>query len=82
MSGQTTTIRTYDGEDADVIHLGDTDDGRRFKVSGPDDREWIVHLEIPGGEFSIEVSRRDGEPADLDVPEWLEDNLARMAQPA
>lgn len=78
MSRQT-KIRTYDGERADVRHLENTEDGPRVKVSHPDGREWVCIVEIPDGEISIEVTRRDGTPADISVPEWLTDNLGHLA---
>jgi len=77
-----TSITTYDGAQATVRHLENTDEGRRLKVTHPDDREWIVALTLPEGEVAVEVSRRDGTPVDLDVPEWLTDGLSQLAAPA
>jgi len=74
-----TSITAYDGELVDVRHLENTDDGRRLKVTHPDGRAWIVTLELPSGDVDVEVSRRDGEPADLETPEWLVDELSRLA---
>jgi len=80
MSSTKTEIRTYDGEEVDVRYLETTDDGARLKVSHPDDRTWIVVLDR-SGEVAVEVTRRGGDPADLAVPEWLTDNLSRLASP-
>jgi len=82
MSSKQTTIRTYDGVDARVRHLENVKEGRRLKVSHPDGRQWVVTLALPSGEVTVEVTRRDGEAADLETPGWLRDRLARLAQPA
>jgi|AntDeeMetagen134_2_1112570.scaffolds.fasta_scaffold20382_1 hypothetical protein len=74
-----TSIPTYNGERADVRHLKNTENGPRVKVSHPDGREWVCVVAIPDGEISIEVTRRDGTPADIDIPTWLTDNLGHLA---
>ncbi|WP_123533642.1 hypothetical protein [Halosimplex salinum] len=80
MPPKETKIRDYDGEVVDVRHLDNIEDGARMEVEHPDGREWVVLLDV-SGEVDVEMGRRDGEPADLDVPEWLSDNLSRMARP-
>jgi len=82
MVGRKTSITTYDGAQADVQHLENIDSGRRLKVSHPDGRAWIVTVAVPEGDVDVEVSRRDGEPADLETPAWLTDQLSRLAAPA
>lgn len=82
MSSRQTQIATYDGAQATVRHLDNTADGRRLKVKHPDGREWIVGLALPEGDVDVEVTRRDGEPSDLNTPEWLVDQLGQLAAPA
>jgi len=82
MPTKKTSITTYGGEQAEVRHLENTEDGARLKVTHPDGRAWICAVEFPSGDVDIEVTRHDGAPADLEVPEWLEDNLAHLAAPA
>lgn len=77
-----TTIPTYDGKRADVRHLEQANDGPRVKVSHPDGREWICVIDAAAADVNVEVSRRDGDPADLDTPAWLTENLEHLAAPA
>ena len=78
---QTAEIRTYDGTTVDVRRLDRTGSGTRLTASHPDGRAWVVVVGRDG-EVAVEVSRRDGEPADLETPAWLTDQLSRLAMPA
>ena len=80
MSRQT-SIPTYDGERADVRHLEQTESGPRLKISH-DDREWVCVVDARSGDVTIEIGRREGSPVDLETPDWLTDDLSRLATPA
>jgi hypothetical protein len=81
MPEKETTILDYDGNEVDVRVVGASGDSARMEIEHPDDREWVVVVD-DDGEVGVEVTRRDGTPADLAVPEWLEDNMSRLARPA
>lgn len=76
------TIIDYDGTEVDVEHVHPIDDGgARVDVEHPDGRRWRLDVDRKGNP-EIVTSWHDGELADLDIPEWLEDNLSRAAKPA
>ncbi|QLH78647.1 hypothetical protein HZS55_15725 [Halosimplex rubrum] len=81
MPEKETTILDYDGNEVDVRVLDTGGDAARMEIEHPDDREWVVVVDNDG-EVEAEVTRRDGAPADLEVPEWLEDRMSRLARPA
>jgi len=75
------TILAYDGEEADIRLLDSQGDSARMEIEHPDGREWVVVVD-EDGDLDVEVTRKDGTPTDLSVPEWLEDNISRMVRPA
>jgi hypothetical protein len=52
-----------------------------MEIEHPDGREWVVIVD-EDGDLDVEVTRKDGTPTDLSVPEWLEDDISRMVRPA
>lgn len=56
--------------------------GARVDVETADGRKWRVDVTSTGDMDSIVTTWRDGELADLEEPDWLEDILARLARAA
>lgn len=75
-------MTTYDGTTVDVEHVHPLKQGgARLNVEHPDGRRWLLDV-TRNGNPEIVTSWRDDELADLDIPEWLDDNLTRIAKPA
>ena len=47
-----------------------------------DDRKWRVDVTKTGSKKAIVTTWRDGQLADLDEPDWLEDALSMLARSA
>ncbi|QLH82440.1 hypothetical protein [Halosimplex pelagicum] len=78
----TMTMHDYSGTEVEVEKLDDAGaGGARLDVEHPDGRRWRLEVSR-SGEPEVVTSWRDGELCDVDVPEWLEDNLKRAAGPA
>lgn len=78
---QKMSIRDYAGNEVEVRQLGRSEDGHRLKVTHPDGRRWICQVSL-SGEMDVESTYLDGELADIETPDWLEDELSLIAQPA
>lgn len=75
-------MTTYDGTKVDVEHIQPlAKGGARLDVEHPDGRRWLLDV-TRNGNAEIVTSWRDSELAELDIPEWLDDNLSRIAKPA
>jgi len=81
MPEKETKVLDYDGTEVDVRVLDTGGENVRMEIEHPDGREWVVTVD-DDGEVELEVSRRDGTPADLEIPEWLEDRMSRLARSA
>lgn len=55
--------------------------GARVDIEA-DDRKWRVDVTSNGEKKAILTTWRDGQLADLDEPDWLEDVLARLGRAA
>ncbi|MFC6975844.1 hypothetical protein ACFQL1_16030 [Halomicroarcula sp. GCM10025709] len=78
----TTTIEIRKGLDVEVEHLEPRGErGARVDVETDDGRKWRLDI-TRGGKYEVVTSWRDGELADLDEPEWLNDLLARIGRAA
>ncbi|WP_459191800.1 hypothetical protein [Halosimplex sp. J119] len=76
------TMHTFDGTEVDVKHVKPlANGGARLDVEHPDGRKWRLDVDR-NGESEIVTSWRDGELADLEIPEWLDANLQQVAKPA
>ncbi|WP_136717907.1 hypothetical protein [Halorientalis salina] len=72
------TVTAYDGTTVTVEHVKPlANGGARFDIESEDGRKWRVDI-TRAGETELVTSWRDGELADLDVPDWLEDILERV----
>lgn len=72
------TLETYDGTEVTVEHVEALPDGGgRFDVRAEDGRHWRIDVDRDGG-TSVVTTRRDGELADLETPDWLGDVVARL----
>jgi len=69
---------TMHGMEIEVTHLEDRPGGgARLDIEVDDGRRWRVVCD--GFDIDhIEMTWRDGEPADLDRPSWLDDAIARL----
>ncbi|MDY6818403.1 MAG: hypothetical protein SVG88_07055 [Halobacteriales archaeon] len=57
--------------------------GMRVDIEPQDDtRKWRVDVSATGDDNEIVTTWRDGELADLDEPEWLEEAITRVQQVA
>lgn len=76
------TIEMYDGTEVDVEHVEALPDGgARFDVAAADGRKWRIDVGRDGG-FEVVTTWRDGQLADLDLPEWMGDLVARLRRSA
>lgn len=74
------TIEVYTGEEVNVEHIKALGDGgARFDITAEDGRKWRVDLSRDG-DTEIVTGWRDGELADLELPEWAGDVTARLAR--
>jgi hypothetical protein len=55
---------------------------RVVDIEHEDGRRWRLVVTSQGSIDQVETTWRDGELADLDRPDWLEDALARLARAA
>jgi hypothetical protein len=74
------TMEVYTGDVVTVEHVEALPDGgARFDVSLDDGRTWRIDV-TRDGDSEIVTTKRDGTLADLAVPEWLDDVVARLAR--
>ncbi|MFB6179447.1 MAG: hypothetical protein ABEI77_06970 [Halorientalis sp.] len=72
------TVTAYDGTTVTVEHVKPlANGGARFDIKSEDGRRWQVDL-TPDGESELVASWRDGDLADLAIPDWLDDILERL----
>lgn len=55
---------------------------REIDIEHEDGRKWRVVATAMGTLDHVETTWRDGQLADLDQPEWMDDLFARLAGPA
>jgi len=55
---------------------------RVVDVTHDDGRKWRLIVNSQGDIDELETTWRDGQLADLDQPDWLQDALARLARAA
>jgi len=73
------TITAYDGTEVTVEHRKTLPTGgARFDITAEDGRKWRIDVTKSGESQDIVTTWRDGTLADLDVPEWMDDVLARL----
>ncbi|WP_135363426.1 hypothetical protein [Halosimplex halophilum] len=78
----TMTMRDYEGTEVEVEKVQETGaGGARLDVTHPDGRKWRLEVSR-SGKPEVVTSWRDGQLTDLEIPEWLEDNLRKAARPA
>jgi len=71
------------GEDVSLTLLGERRGGTRaLDIETEDGRKWRIVVSRHGRLQDVETTWRDGELADLEEPDWLEDVLAQLARPA
>ncbi|WP_436933718.1 hypothetical protein [Halovenus marina] len=73
---------TLYGNDLTIEHKGPDGAGARLDVSHEDGRRWLLTVTGTGSLKEIETTWRDGQLADLDEPDWLDDALHRVARVA
>lgn len=74
---------TLYGEELTVELAAFRSGGKRVvDVTHADGRKWRLVVKSTGTLDHVETTWRDGQLADLDQPDWSDDLLARMAQPA
>ncbi|MUV49288.1 hypothetical protein [Haloarcula sp. CBA1122] len=74
------SMEVYTGETVTVEHVKTLSScGARFDNSTEDGRKWRVDV-ARDGDTEIVTSWRDGELADLELPEWAGDVTARLAR--
>lgn len=74
------TIEVYTGDVVTVEHVESLPNGgARFDVTADDGREWRIDV-TRDGDAELVTSRRNGQLADLDLPEWMDDVTARLAR--
>ena len=77
-TNETRTVR-LDGSEIEIEHLADRPGGgARLDVDHEDGRRWRVQVTGTGKVDEIETTWRDGQLADLDEPDWMDDLLARV----
>jgi len=78
---ETMTMHDYDGNEVEAEKIDVPGAGKaRLDIEHPDGRRWRLDVTC-SGDAEIVTTWRDDELADLNVPEWLEDNLSRLAAP-
>ena len=71
-------VTAYDGTTVEVEHVKPlANGGACFDIESEDGRKWRVDL-TREGDTELVTSWRDGELADLDIPDWLDDILERL----
>lgn len=76
---ETHSLTVYDGTEIEVEPVEPLPDGgARMDIRAEDGREWRVDIPANGTEVDVVTTRKDGELADLDDPEWLGDIAARL----
>ncbi|WP_225333831.1 hypothetical protein [Halomicrobium urmianum] len=72
------TVEMYDGTEVEVEHVDAlAEGGARFDVEAADGRKWRIDVDRHG-DFDIVTTWRDGQLADVDVPEWMGDLVTRL----
>lgn len=75
------TMIDYDGTEVEVEHVKPlSGGGARLNIEHPDGRRWLLDV-TRNGSTEIVTTWRDGDLANLEVPEWLDDTLSLAAQP-
>lgn len=73
-------MELYTGDVVTVEHVKPlSNGGARFDISTDDGRTWRVDI-TRNGDSEVVTTKRDGTLADLDVPEWLDDVVARLSR--
>ena len=70
------------GEEITVEHRGPNGSGARIDIEHADGRKWRCLVTGTGKLDEIETTWRDGQLADLEEPDWLEDVLTQLARAA
>ncbi|WP_254274183.1 hypothetical protein [Haloarcula marina] len=72
------TMEVYTGTEVHVEHVDRlASGGARFDITAEDGRKWRVDVTRDGG-MDVVTTWRDGTLADVDVPEWFDDVIARL----
>jgi len=72
----------FRGNDLEIEHRGPEGAGARIDIEHEDGRKWRVIVSRSGNLKEIETTWRDGQLADLEEPDWLEDVLTQLARAA
>ena len=77
---QSGTMEVWNGTEVEVDHIKPLEGrGARFDIEAEDGRKWRVDVtQAQGGDIEIVTTWRDGQLADLDEPDWLEDVMGRL----
>jgi hypothetical protein len=70
------------GEEIVVEHQGPQGSGARIDIEHEDGRKWRCIVSGTGKLTEIETTWRDGQLADIDEPDWMEDVLSQLARAA
>ena len=74
------TLELYTGDTVTVEHVKPlADGGGRFDIAAEDGRKWQIDV-TRSGDVDVVTTWRDGTLADLDVPEWMDDVVARLSK--
>jgi hypothetical protein len=73
---------TLYGEDLTIELVEPRNSKRVVDVEHDDGRTWRLIVNSQGDIDEVETTWRDGQLADLDQPDWLEDVMARIARAA
>lgn len=79
---QSEHVIRINGIDVTISVVATHDDGARFDISTPDDRTWCVDVDEDGELDGLVTTKVDGQLADLDTPDWLEQAVGRIRPPA
>lgn len=76
------SLTAYDGTEIEIEHVKSlANGGARFDIEAADGRKW--RLDVPrSGDPEVVTSWRDGTLADLELPDWMDDVLARLQMAA
>lgn len=73
------TIRTIDGSEAEIEHVKPlTGGGARFDITAEDGRRWRLDVTRSGNAEVVTSWDRDGNLADVELPDWVDDILVRL----
>jgi len=73
---------TLYGEDLTIELVEPRNSKRVVDVEHDDGRKWRLVVNSRGEIDEVETTWRDGQLADLDQPDWLDDVMARLARAA